>query len=68
MGAGLTCVITVSSYTGDEDFAEAALVLSSLGDPGGPRAEVLADRDAGIAGEWVSLGDLRGCLAASNVS
>ena len=32
--AGLTCVITVNDFTADEDFSEAALVVSSLGDPG----------------------------------
>jgi HAD superfamily hydrolase (TIGR01509 family) len=68
VGARLTCVVTVSSYTVDEDFSEAALVVSSLGDPGGPRTEVLADRANGVAGEWVSLSDLRGCLASSSVS
>ena len=35
--AGLRCVVTVNGYTEDEDFAEAALVVSSLGDPGGER-------------------------------
>ena len=30
-GAGLTCMITVNYYTADEDFSEAALVVSSLG-------------------------------------
>ena len=30
--AGITTVVTVSSYTADEDFTEAALVVDSLGD------------------------------------
>ena len=38
VGAGLRCVVTVSSYTENEDFSEAALVVSSLGDPANPRA------------------------------
>ena len=38
VGAGLRCVVTVSSYTTDEDMSEAALVVTSLGDPGEPRA------------------------------
>ena len=33
VGADLTCVITVSSYTEHEDFSEAMLVVSSLGIP-----------------------------------
>ncbi|MGD2174181.1 MAG: HAD family hydrolase [Candidatus Brocadiaceae bacterium] len=31
--AGMRCVITVSTYTGEEDFTEADLVVPSLGDP-----------------------------------
>ena len=33
LDAGLACVVTTSSYTHDEDFTGAALVVSSLGDP-----------------------------------
>ena len=33
VGAGLTTVVTVNGYTRDQDFSEAALVVSSLGDP-----------------------------------
>ncbi len=36
LGAGLACVVTVSTYTADEDFTGASLVVSSLGDPGEP--------------------------------
>lgn len=39
--AGLTTIITVSTYTAQEDFTDAALVVSSLGDGGGD--VVLAD-------------------------
>lgn len=46
-GAGLTTVVTVSSYTVDEDFDGAALVLSDLGEPDHP-FRVLAG-DAGEA-------------------
>jgi HAD superfamily hydrolase (TIGR01509 family) len=42
-GAGLTTVVTVSDFTRDEDFTEAALVVSSLGDPDGEQAQVIAD-------------------------
>ncbi len=31
-GAGLPCLVTVSAYTAGEDFSEAALVVTSLGD------------------------------------
>ncbi len=40
VGADLTCLVTVSSYTQDEDFSEAALVVSSLGEPGGEPTRV----------------------------
>lgn len=52
LAAGLTTVVTVSSYTRDEDFTGAALVVSSLGDPPGERATVLADpRGLAVADE-----------------
>jgi len=57
-GAGLTCVITVNDFTRDEDFSEAALVVSSLGDPGGERTGVLANRSQARPGDWVTLADL----------
>ena len=57
-GAGLACVITVNDFTADEDFSEAALVVSSLGDPGGERAVVLANRSRATPGDWITLADL----------
>jgi beta-phosphoglucomutase-like phosphatase (HAD superfamily) len=36
--AGLTVLVTVSSYTAEDDFSRAAIVLPSLGDPGRPFA------------------------------
>jgi HAD superfamily hydrolase (TIGR01509 family) len=32
-GAGMHCVVTTNGYTNDEDFTEADLVVSELGDP-----------------------------------
>ena len=57
-GARLTCVITVNDFTSDEDFSEAALVVSALGDPGGERAVVIANRAGITPGEWLTLTDL----------
>ena len=62
VGAGLRCVVTVSSYTAEEDMREAVLVVTSLGDPGEP-ARVLANRSAARPGEQVTLADLEACLA-----
>jgi HAD superfamily hydrolase (TIGR01509 family) len=60
VGAGLRCVVTVSSYTAHEDMGEAVLVLTSLGDPGDP-ARVLANRGAAKPGDLVTLDDLQAC-------
>ena len=60
--AGLTCVITVNDFTADEDFSEAALVVTSLGDPGGNRTTVLANRSQARPGDWITLADLASVL------
>jgi HAD superfamily hydrolase (TIGR01509 family) len=60
-GAGLRCVVTLSSYTGEEDMREAVLVVTSLGDPGAP-ARVVANRSAARPGEQVTLADLEACV------
>ena len=62
VGAGLPCVVTVNAYTEDEDFTEAALVVSSFGDPGGEATRVLANRSRAAPGDWVRLEDLEACL------
>ncbi|MEA2606893.1 MAG: hypothetical protein QOI00_1650, partial [Chloroflexota bacterium] len=62
VGAGLRCVVTLSGYTQDEAFDEAVLVLSSLGDPGGEQATVIANRSSARPGPWITLADLEACL------
>ena len=57
-GAGLTCVITVNDFTRSEDFSQAALVVSALGDPGGEAASVLANASRARPGAWITLADL----------
>jgi hypothetical protein len=52
--------VTVSSYTVSEDMTEAALVVTSLGDPGEP-ARILANRSAAEPGDLVTLADLDVC-------
>ncbi len=59
--AGIACAVTVSSYTGGEDFSEAAMVVSDFGDPGSP-IDVLQGPDTGHLGEYVTLADLRALL------
>jgi HAD superfamily hydrolase (TIGR01509 family) len=60
--AGLTCVITVNDFTAGEDFSEAALVVSALGDPDGEHAAVLANRSHANPGRWITLDDLASVL------
>jgi HAD superfamily hydrolase (TIGR01509 family) len=62
VGAGLRCVVTVNDYTRDENFDEASLVVSDLGDPEGPPIRVLANRSAAHPDRWVTLDDLRSVL------
>jgi beta-phosphoglucomutase-like phosphatase (HAD superfamily) len=62
-GAGLRCVMTVNGYTEEEDTREAILVVSSLGDPGGERTRVIANRSAARPTDHVTLSDLERCLA-----
>jgi HAD superfamily hydrolase (TIGR01509 family) len=64
-GAGLPALVTVNGYTEDEDFAEAALVVTSLGDPGEP-ARVLANHTSAVPGELLELTDLEACMAGPN--
>jgi beta-phosphoglucomutase-like phosphatase (HAD superfamily) len=63
-GAGLPCVVTPSSFTRGEDFAEAALVVTTLGDPGEP-LEVLANRSAAAPDGCVTLADVAALLQSS---
>jgi beta-phosphoglucomutase-like phosphatase (HAD superfamily) len=60
--AGMKCLVTVSSYTKDEDFSAAELVVSCLGDPGGERCKVLANRSAATPGDYITAADLETIL------
>ena len=62
--AGLRCLVTVNGYTESEDFGEAVLVVSSLGDPDGEAATVIANRSAARPGAYLTLADLEACLAS----
>jgi HAD superfamily hydrolase (TIGR01509 family) len=63
-GAGLRCVITVSSFTAAEDFTGAALVVSTLGDPGEPLT-VLANRSRAAPAGAITLADLEAVLGTT---
>ena len=75
VGAGLTCLVTVNELTAGEDFSEAAMVVSSLGDPGPDgEAAVLLDQhgllanhsQAAAPGDLITLADLDGLLAGAD--
>lgn len=61
--AGVRCLVTVNGYTENEDFSEAILVVSSLGDPDGEKTTVIANRSAARPGPFVTLADMAACLA-----
>jgi HAD superfamily hydrolase (TIGR01509 family) len=63
-GAGLPCLVTVSEYSAGEDFAEAALVVSSLGEIGGEVTKVLENRTRAQPEGWVTLEDLEACMGS----
>ncbi len=61
-GAGLACLVTVNGYTRGEDFSEAVLVVSELGDKDRPPIDVPANRSRARPGAYLTLDDLRACL------
>jgi HAD superfamily hydrolase (TIGR01509 family) len=63
--AGMKCVVTVSGYTREEDFSKAQIVVSCLGDPGGEKCEVLANRSAARPGACFTVDDLEAVLAGT---
>ncbi|MDP9139595.1 MAG: HAD-IA family hydrolase [Pseudomonadota bacterium] len=60
--AGIAAVVTVNSDTLEQDFSTAALVMSSLGEPGAP-AQVL--RGKLVGNSWVTIADLQKIAAQS---
>lgn len=61
-GAGMKCIVTVSSYTRDEDFAHASIVLTCLGDPDGEKCEVLENRSLANPVGYFRISDLQAIL------
>lgn len=60
--AGLRCLVTLSSYTQEEDMSEAALVVSDLGEPDAP-LRVVADPAHVRPGGMITLADATHLLA-----
>ncbi|MCU1482680.1 MAG: Haloacid dehalogenase superfamily, subfamily variant 3 with third motif having or [Subtercola sp.] len=63
LAAGLNTIVTVSSFTVGEDFTGAALVVSSLGEPGDPSFTVLADAASIHPRGFVEIADIDAVLA-----
>ena len=61
--AGMKCVVTVSSYTREEDFSHGSIVLTCLGDPGGEKCETLQNRSAARPADWFRAPDLEAVLS-----
>jgi HAD superfamily hydrolase (TIGR01509 family) len=53
--AGLQVLVTTSWFTTSENFAEARLVVSALGDPGGEQTVVIENRIGRSVGAYVQL-------------
>ena len=62
VSAKMKCVVTVSGYTGGEDFSQAEIVLSCLGDPDGEVCHVLENRSAAAPGGYFRVADLEAIL------
>jgi HAD superfamily hydrolase (TIGR01509 family) len=62
VSTGMKCVVTVSGYTREEDFSQADIVLSCLGDPGGEVCQVLANRCRAFPGAYFTVDDLEDVL------
>jgi HAD superfamily hydrolase (TIGR01509 family) len=63
--AGMTCIVTVNGLTEREDFTEAALVVNSLGDPGGEVTRVIANRSQARPAGMVTVAELEAVVAGA---
>ena len=58
LGAGMHCLITQSFYTVEEDFKEADITTTCLGDPGGEQSRILKSSRPIPARGYVTIDDL----------
>jgi beta-phosphoglucomutase-like phosphatase (HAD superfamily) len=57
-GAGMHCLITQSCYTAEEDFSEADLVATCLGDPGGEESRIVRSSRTILQRGYITVADL----------
>ncbi|MGY6497261.1 MAG: HAD family hydrolase, partial [Microcella sp.] len=66
VAAGLRTIVTVSTFTAEEDFTPASLVVSSLGDPEpGEPTTVLQNPNELPIGGYVTLADCERLIAVA---
>jgi HAD superfamily hydrolase (TIGR01509 family) len=65
LDAGLVCIVTPSNYTQHENFQDAAVVVSSLGEPGAPMT-VFSNRTRARLLTCITLDDLTRILASEH--
>jgi hypothetical protein len=65
VGAGIGCLITLSTYTPHENMTGAALVVSSLGDPGSNDVTVWANQTRTVPGKYFTLPNIAACARLS---
>jgi HAD superfamily hydrolase (TIGR01509 family) len=61
-GAGMRCLVTQSFYTTEEDFSEADMVVSCLGDPGGEEARIIGNRPGKETQNYITVMELDSLL------
>ena len=61
LAAGIRCVVTLSSYTWEEDMSGALLVVSDLGEADAPM-QIVANHSQANPGRTITLKDLEACL------
>jgi HAD superfamily hydrolase (TIGR01509 family) len=61
-GAGMHCLITKSFYAVNEDFSEADMVVSCLGDPGGEEAHIIGNKRGTGTKSYITVPELDSLL------
>ncbi len=61
--AGIRCIVTLSSYTLEEDMTGALLVVSDLGELDAPM-QIVANHSHANPGQYMTLNDLEACLVS----
>jgi HAD superfamily hydrolase (TIGR01509 family) len=64
VAAGMNTIITFNQLTENEDFSEADIVVSSLGDPGGEKTVVVQNRTNANPFGYVDVDDLEAILTS----